>query len=150
MLSFASNYPTDPVDVIIGDWMSEANMTGRAGSKIDSTGDSYEPTFLEALIPALPHIGQHNIKVAVNAGATDTEKLYIVVKKLVQERQLDLKVAWISGDEVLPAVKKAQAEGTSNFENVCTGETLNEWKFEPIYAQAYLGEQSVAPRLDMF
>lgn len=122
--------------------MSEANMTSRGGSKVDAVGAAYEPTFLEALIPALPYIAKHNIKVAVNAGASDTEKLFVVVEKLLEDRNLKLKVAWISGDEVLPAVKRARKKGESEFENVCTGEKLKDWKFEPIYAQAYLGKQT--------
>jgi Acyclic terpene utilisation family protein AtuA len=142
MLSFASNYPSDPVDVIIGDWMSEANMTSRGGSKFDAVGEAYEPTFLEALIPALPYIAKYNIKVAVNAGASDTEKLFVKVEKLLEERNLGLKVAWISGDEVLPAVRRARKKGESDFENVYTGEKLADWQFDPIYAQAYLGESA--------
>lgn len=111
MLSFASNYPTDPVDIIIGDWMSEANMTSRGGSKFDAVGEAYQPTFLEALIPALPYIAKYKIKVAVNAGASDTEKLFVKVEKLLEERNLGLKAAWISGDEVLPAVRRARRKG---------------------------------------
>jgi hypothetical protein len=147
MHTLASNYENDPIDVIIGDWMSEANMTARAWSKTDAVGEAYEATFLEALIPALPHIAKHRIKVAVNAGASDTKKLYEIVTKLVKERGLDLSCAWISGDEVLPAVLKAKEEGKSKFENVYTGEMLDEWKFEPIYAQAYLGGLGIAAAL---
>ncbi|KAE9994090.1 hypothetical protein EG327_001488 [Venturia inaequalis] len=145
MLSFASNYPNDPVDVIVGDWMSEANMTSRGGSKFDTVGEAaYEPSFLEALIPALPYIAKYKIKVAVNAGASDTEKLFVKVEELLEERSLGLKVAWISGDEVLPAVRSARKRGESLFENVCTGEKLADWHFDPIYAQAYLGGLGIA------
>ena len=63
---------------------------------------------------------------------------------MVQSKNLDLKVAWISGDEVLPALQKAREEGKSKFENICTGEVLDDWKFEPIYAQAYLGGLGIA------
>lgn len=35
MAMLAANYPTDPIDVIMGDWMSEANMTSRAAMKSD-------------------------------------------------------------------------------------------------------------------
>lgn len=151
MADFAANYPNDPVDVIMGDWMSEANMTSRAASKTASqavTGGfdipsnsskrpsdgtaAYEPTFLEALEPALVNIAKHGIKLAANAGASDTELLHNVVKKMVKDKGLDLKVAWISGDEVLPAVKQAQAGKRSKFENICTGELLEDWKFEPV------------------
>lgn len=62
---------------------------------------------------------------------------------MVRKQGLDLKVAWISGDEVLPAVQKAREQG-SQFENICTGELLDDWKFEPIYAQAYLGGMGIA------
>lgn len=164
MRMLAENWPNDPIDVLIGDWMSEANMTARAVSKIgkispshqrkgqvqpfSDDGEAYEPTFLEALDPALPYIAKHGIKVAVNAGASDTKQLHEVVQKMVKEKGLSLKVAWISGDEVFPAVQKAQASKESKFENICTGELLDEWKFEPLYAQAYLGGLGIAAALD--
>jgi hypothetical protein len=33
MTLLASNYENDPIDVLVGDWMSEGNMTGRANAK---------------------------------------------------------------------------------------------------------------------
>lgn len=56
-------------------------------------------------------------------------------------------MAWISGDEVLPAVKGAMASDKSTFKNIYTGETLDKWSFEPIYAQAYLGGLGIAAAL---
>ncbi|KXL46451.1 hypothetical protein M433DRAFT_88046 [Acidomyces richmondensis BFW] len=145
MKMLASNYPNDPVDVIMGDWMSEANMTSRSISKIDNPDiDAYEPTFLESLEPALPYIAKYGIKIAANAGASDTQKLHKVVTKMVKQGDLDLKVAYISGDEVLLAVQEAHRTGKSKFENICTGEILSNWKFQPIYAQAYLGGLGIA------
>lgn len=113
MAQLARNHPNDPVDVIIGDWMSEYNMTTRAANK-SATGTAtggeaqYEPTFLEALEPAIEDIAKHGIKVAVNAGASDTKLLHRVVTELVRGKGLGLKVAYISGDEVLPAIERAQ------------------------------------------
>jgi hypothetical protein len=148
MHSFASNHPNDPVDVIMGDWMSEMNMTGRAWSKTSNdAADSYEPSFLESLVPALPSIAKHKIKVVANAGATDTQKLHAIVQKLVKDQGLDLKVAWISGDEVLPQVLQGMKSGSSNFANICTDETLDQWEFKPTYAQAYLGGLGIAAAL---
>lgn len=62
----------------------------------------------------------------------------------MKDKALDLKVAWVSGDEVLPAVQHALETGQSQFENLYTGEVLKEWKFKPIYAQAYLGGLGIA------
>jgi hypothetical protein len=167
MTLLAKNYENDPIDVLVGDWMSEGNMTVRAGTKItgmsfsryqaaalfytvqvtDQTSgqiDAYEPTFLEALEPALPYIAKYRIKVAVNAGAADTQKLYEAVRNMVKAQGHNLSVAWISGDEVLPQLLELQRCGESPFENICTGENLDDWKFEPIYAQAYLGGLGIA------
>lgn len=56
-------------------------------------------------------------------------------------------MAWISGDEVLPAVEDALQSGRSDFTNIYTGEKLADWAFRPIYAQAYLGGMGVAAAL---
>ncbi|KAH7366576.1 hypothetical protein BKA66DRAFT_425122 [Pyrenochaeta sp. MPI-SDFR-AT-0127] len=144
MTLLASNYENDPIDILVGDWMSEGNMTGRANAKHNGQIDAYEPTFLEALEPALPYIAKHRIKVAVNAGASDTQKLHKVVAKMVKANGLDLSAAWISGDEVLPQLLEAQMRGESPFENICTGAKLDDWGFEPISAQAYLGGLGIA------
>ena len=149
ILSLARNYESDPVDLIIGDWMSEGNMTARAWAKTraDPADLAYEPTFLEAIIPALPLLAKHKIRVAVNAGASDPRGLAEIVRKMVKDQNLGLKVAWIEGDEVLPAVEKRIAEGKEKFENICTGEMLSDWKFKPISAQAYLGGLGIAEAL---
>lgn len=125
--------------------MSELNMATRGAQKSDEPNAvAYEATFVEALTPALADLARNRVKVAVNAGASDTKKLHEVVSKLVQEKGLDLKVSWISGDEVLPAILQAMDGKESVFENVYTGERLADWKFKPIYAQAYLGGLGVA------
>lgn len=159
MAAFARTYPSDPVDVIISDYMSEANMVVTAARKVDSSmattgetnplmaaGPAFEVSFLEALEPALPHLAKYGIKVAINAGASDTEGLYKVVCDMVQKKGLGskLKLAWISGDEVLPTVRSSLQSGDSTFKNIYTGEILSSWHFDPIYAQAYLGGLGIA------
>ncbi|KPI34557.1 uncharacterized protein AB675_7411 [Cyphellophora attinorum] len=145
MAAFAKAYPTDPVHVIISDYMSEANMVTAGARKVNSrrsketpadpwepVGPAFETSFLEALEPALEDLAKYNIKVAVNAGSSDTEGLYKVVLNMIAKKGLDIKVAWISGDEAWPAVEKSLKSGQSNFTNIYTGETLDTWKFKPI------------------
>jgi hypothetical protein len=115
--------------------------------KTDNAGDAYEPTFLESLGPALNDIAKYGIKVAVNAGASDTQLLHKVVTDMVKSKGLELKVAWISGDEVFPAVQRAIKEGKNTFENISTGAPLADWEHEPLYAQAYLGGIGIAAAL---
>ncbi|KAK5555127.1 hypothetical protein LTR46_006757 [Exophiala xenobiotica] len=155
--AFAKAYPTDPVDVIICDFMSEVNMQVAAGRKSEKQSSSasdpdsvlaavpaFETSFLEALEPALEDLAKYKIKVAANAGNADTETLYKIVCEMVQKKGLDIPVAWISGDEVLPAVNAALQDGSSKFKNIYTGATLSSWDFEPIYAHAYLGGLGIA------
>src|SRR5271169_6876314 len=135
MSQFAKAHPTDPIDVIISDYMSEGNMPVSAARKLassagatspgtilDVSGPAFEPSFLEALEPALEDLAKHGIKVAVNAGASDTEGLYNVVVEMIKKKGLDIKCAWISGDEVLPQVDASLKNGTSQFKNIYTGE----------------------------
>jgi hypothetical protein len=91
--------------------MSEANMASLASKKSLSSSPNdifYEPTFLEALSPALLNIHKHGIKVAVNAGASDTKGLSKAVEKMIREQALDGKVnvAWVEGDDILDIVKE--------------------------------------------
>lgn len=143
--------------------MSEANMTRQGATKATAAsyaagtgrpatselqGEYYfEPTFLEALEPALAYLARYGIRVAVNAGASDTKRLAEVVEGMVKKRGLEsqLKVAWVGGDEVpLSVIRKRMEERGEMFENICTGEKLRDWKFEPLYAQAYLGGLGIA------
>ena len=41
MTLLAAGYDNDPIDVLVGDWMSEANMTARANVKLNSKGYVY-------------------------------------------------------------------------------------------------------------
>lgn len=159
MATFAKRYPQDPVDVIISDYMSEANMVTSGARKVDAAGSSqsysdanplsltapaFEASFLEALEPALEDIAKYKIKIAANAGASDPEGLYRVVCDMIKQKGLEIPVAWISGDEVLPAVRSVLEDGSSGLKNIYTGEKLSDWNFEPIYAQAYLGGLGIA------
>ena len=159
MASFAKAYPTDPIDVIVSDYMSEVNMTIGAARKVDSAtltpdegnafvgaGPAFEASFLEALEPALSDIARYGVRVAANAGNADVQGLYGLVCAMVRKKGLEgtVKVAWISGDEVLPAITAGLRNGMSRFKNIYTGRELQEWDFEPIYAQAYLGGMGIA------
>jgi hypothetical protein len=65
------------------------------------------------------------------------------VKKIGLEGEL--RVAWVGGDEVpIELIKRRMEERGEAFENICTGEKLRDWKFEPLYAQAYLGGLGIA------
>ena len=143
-MSKAAN-SSEPIDILVGDWMSELNMPARAYS-IATEGDSaigYEPSFLEALGPALPVLASKGIKVAANAGCVATEALFEEVVKMVAEQGLadKISVAWVEGDVVTSTIKSSDP---ASLRSVCTGQSLAEWPFEPLFAQCYLGGWAIA------
>ncbi|ODV91153.1 hypothetical protein CANCADRAFT_117626 [Tortispora caseinolytica NRRL Y-17796] len=137
----------DKVDFIIGDWMSEYNMTSDAYKKVnDPNADCFEATFLEAFEPAIADLDKNGIKIAVDAGASDTKKLAEKVMELLKKYGSSMKVAWVEGDEVWDVVDSAMRAG-HEFTNLSTGEKLSKWDFKPFYAQCYLGGFGIAEAL---
>ncbi|KAH7024549.1 uncharacterized protein B0I36DRAFT_366488 [Microdochium trichocladiopsis] len=94
---------SDPdIDAVVGDWLSENVMTGYGAGKAQQDSAALAPmplserkktamyasTFLQCFEPAIEHIARNKTKVAVNAGASDTELLALVVRDMVQERAI--------------------------------------------------------------
>ncbi|KNG51966.1 duf1446 domain-containing protein [Stemphylium lycopersici] len=104
----------------------------------------YADTFIQCFEPAIPNLIKNKTKLAVNAGASDTELLAeVVVDMLKQQRAEHLKVAWIEGDDVTGQVNSLIKKG-EKFESLMHGKKLEEWGMEPICAQAYLGGLCIA------
>ncbi|KJR83825.1 uncharacterized protein SPSK_04103 [Sporothrix schenckii 1099-18] len=161
----------DPdVDAVVGDWLSENVMTGygagkarqRSANGLGNDDDAnekklpleermktaqYASTFLQCFEPAMHDLARNGTKLAVNAGASDTELLAEVVVDMVQKAGLDLKVAWVEGDDVTEAFLAMAADATSEIRSLTDGKTLAEWGHEPICAQAYLGSLGIAEAL---
>lgn len=146
----------EELDVITGDWMSEANMTLRGSDKRDklahattmSTGSAlvakgYEPYFLEEVDPAIPWLAKKGTKLAVNAGASDVHGLAVAVKALIQKHGVDLKVGVVDGDDVTDAVLDLYKKGEP-FYNLPANKPIQEWGYEPVCAQCYLGGTGIA------
>lgn len=118
---FAELARDEDVHFIVGDWMSEYNMTQRGSSKVQTPLDcAYEPTFIESITPALDSLSRNHIKVAVNAGASDTRRLCQDLLAIIDSKGLDLNVAYVEGDEVLDVVQTAQQSGQI-MRNLTTG-----------------------------
>lgn len=134
------------IDCIIGDWLSECTMTLHGAQKVENEAlrksgklteepqGLFDPTFMDNLIPALPYLKSKSIKVAVNAGASDTEMLARIVEEEVKRQGIDLKVGWVSGDEVTDTVKRLYENGEV-FPSLMNGKPLKEWGHDILCAQ---------------
>ncbi|PVH71268.1 DUF1446-domain-containing protein [Cadophora sp. DSE1049] len=126
-------------------WHGAAKSAILAKGGSDNRPGLYDPSFMANLTPALPLLAEKGIKLAVNAGASDTEMLASIVQAKIRELGLQgrLKVAWIQGDEVLDVVNRL-LKGGEKFANICFGGELKDWGFEPVAAQCYLGGAGIA------
>jgi hypothetical protein len=138
----------EPIDVFVGDWMSELNMPAKAYAITqDPSAIGYELSFIEALEPAIESLAKKNQKLIANAGTVATKQLFDRVVELITTRNLDMTVAWIEGDIVMKNVKAAIENG-EELKSVCTGMPLKQWPHEPLFAQCYLGSAAVVKALD--
>lgn len=134
------------VDCIIGDWLSECTMTlhgaekqkneqlRKEGKLTEAAQGLFDPTFMDNLSPALTYCQSNSVKIAVNAGASDTELLAKLVEDEVKKQGLNLKVGWIAGDEVTETVKRLYENG-EEFTSLMNGQSLKDWGHDIVAAQ---------------
>jgi len=106
-------------------------------------GAMFAENFIDCFKPAISHLYHSKVKLAVNAGASDTEILAKYVKKMCEDEGCPMDVAWVEGDEVTEQVRRMMDEG-ERFESLMHGQDLKEWGLEPLCAQAYLGGLGIA------
>ncbi|KAJ4366146.1 hypothetical protein N0V83_007781 [Neocucurbitaria cava] len=141
----------DPsIHVLFGDWISEISMTFRGNERASRAPDAeqaaYEMSFISALKPAIKDITKNKQKVAVNAGSCDPEAMAKVVQQLVKEQGTNLKVSWVTGDDVTTQFTDMLKSG-ANFDSLPSDTPIDQWDVEPVCAQAYLGGVGVAEAL---
>jgi hypothetical protein len=148
----------EDVDVIVGDWLSELTMTIHGTGKVrnqerfggrDLSWDEqvqnamFAENFLDCFEPAIDDLAKKGIKLAVNAGASDTEILAKIVQQKIRDRGHDMKVAWVEGDDVTGAVKAMMEKG-EEFRSLMHNKSVKEWGLDPVCAQCYLGGLGIA------
>ncbi len=135
-----------PIDVLTGDYLAELTMAILYGQKMKrNTG--YVATFLKQVKQVLQPCMEKNIKIVSNAGGLNPSAMADAVKEIAKELGLDVKVAYIDGDDLAPRMQELQAEG-ENFSNMDTGVNLADSKNTLLTANAYLGAWGIKEALD--
>jgi hypothetical protein len=136
-----------PIDVLTGDYLAELTMLilWRGRQKAPDTG--YARTFLKQARDILQPCVDRGIKVVVNAGGLNPAGLADAVRELAVELGLDLTVASVAGDDLLPRLDDLRERG-HGLPHIDTGADLAELPVPPITANAYLGGWGIADALD--
>lgn len=131
----------DDLDYLVSDYLAEITMALLARARAKDPEAGFVPDAIAALKPYLAEISERGIKVVTNAGALNPAACAAAFEEAVKEAGLDLKVAAVEGDDVLPKLDELVAAGAKD---MFTGEPL---PADVSTMNAYLGARPIATAL---
>jgi len=137
-----------PIDVLTGDYLAELTMAILYSQKLQRGEDKgYVGTFLKQIKEVAKSCKEKKIKIISNAGGLNPKSMASEIKKILDEQSIDMKVAYIDGDDLLPRMEDLTKEGEV-FENIDKNIPLNDSGFSTLTANAYLGAWGIKEALD--
>jgi hypothetical protein len=131
-----------PIDVLTGDYLAELTMLILWKARRKDPGLGYATTFLRQMEDVLGTCLERGVKVVANAGGLNPQGLAARIAELSP----GARVAYLTGDDLAPAIKDLQAEG-HEFTNLDTGVPLAKAELPVVTANAYLGGWGIAAAL---
>jgi hypothetical protein len=137
-----------PIDVLTGDYLAELTMAILFNQRMQRGEDKgYVGTFLKQVKEVSQSCKDKNIKIVTNAGGLNPSSMAIEIEKILKELSIDLKVAYIDGDDLMPRITELNNEGEL-FNNIDKKIPLNESGCQTLTANAYLGAWGIKEALD--
>ncbi|MCW2778224.1 MAG: hypothetical protein JWN17_1949 [Frankiales bacterium] len=136
----------DPVDVAFGDYLAEVTLAALAARRARDPERAFVEQAVEQLRPHLVALAERGTKVVTNAGGFSPAGMAAALREAAAAAGADLRVAHVSGDDVLPHLADHAAAGHL-LEHLETGEPLSSWSVPPLAANAYLGGWGIAAAL---
>jgi len=148
-LSIAKKMVEDgPIDVLTGDYLAELTMTILYNQKM-KRGENlgYVGTFLKQFRDVAKLCDDQKIKIVSNAGGLNPASMAAEVENIIKELNLDLKVAYIDGDDLMPRLDELSSSG-EKLKNIDKNNDLFSYEKKPLTANAYLGAWGIKEALD--
>ena len=137
-----------PIDVLTGDYLAELTMAILFNQRMQRGEDKgYVGTFLKQVKEVAQSCKDKNIKIVTNAGGLNPSSMALEIEKILKELSIDLKVAYIDGDDLMPRITELNNEGEL-FNNIDKKIPLNESGYQTLTANAYLGAWGIKEALD--
>ena len=138
-----------PIDVLTGDYLAELTMAILYNQKLQRGEDKgYVGTFLKQLKEVATTCKEKNIKIISNAGGLNPESMAKEVVSILAEIDVDAKVAYIDGDNLIDELDQLQTQGEP-FENIDRKIPLSESGCKVLTANTYLGCWGIKEALDL-
>ncbi|MDN8248368.1 acyclic terpene utilization AtuA family protein [Acinetobacter baumannii] len=132
------------INYLVFDYLSEITMSIMAKAKMVEPKHGYALDFVSRVMaPLLKKIAEKKIKVISNAGGVNPLACRDALQKIIKEYGLDLKVAVVLGDDLLPKHEQLKSQ---NIQEMFSGEALPE---QMASSNAYLGAVAIRDALDL-
>ena len=137
-----------PIDVLTGDYLAELTMTILYNQRMQRGEDhGYVGTFLKQFKDVALACQERGIKIVTNAGGLNPVSMAAKVEEIVEELGLNLKVAYIDGDDLIPRLDELNEEGEL-LKNMEKDIPLVGYEKKPVTANAYFGAWGIKEALD--
>jgi hypothetical protein len=136
-----------PIDVVTGDYLAELTMLILWRGRQRDPDGGYARTFLSQMRELAAPCADRGIRVVVNAGGLAPAALADALRELVAEVGVDLRVAHVEGDDLVPRLEDLAAAGVP-VTDLATGTPLTDAPLPLLTANAYLGGWGIATALD--
>ncbi|HCA5037415.1 TPA: DUF1446 domain-containing protein [Acinetobacter baumannii] len=132
------------INYLVFDYLSEITMSIMAKAKMVEPRHGYALDFVSRVMaPLLKKIAEKKIKVISNAGGVNPLACRDALQKIIKEYGLDLKVALVLGDDLLPKHEQLKSQ---NIQEMFSGEALPE---QVASSNAYLGAVAIRDALEL-
>jgi hypothetical protein len=134
-----------PIDVLTGDWLAELTMLILARTRAKRPNGGYARTFVAQMEEVMGSCLDRGIKVVSNAGGLDPGGCAEAVAEVAQKLGLHPKIAYVSGDDLMPRIEDVIAAGQlGHFESDAPIEDAKAF----LTANAYLGCWGIVEALE--
>jgi len=137
-----------PLDVLTGDYLAELTMAILFNQKLQRGEDKgYVGTFLKQVKAVAETCKEKNIKIVTNAGGLNPASMANEIEKILEELGVSLKVAYITGDDLMPRMDALIKDGET-FSNIDRQVPIKDSGCQTLTANAYLGAWGIKEALD--
>ena len=137
-----------PLDVLTGDYLAELTMAILFNQKLQRGEDKgYVGTFLKQVKAVAETCKEKNIKIVTNAGGLNPASMANEIEKILGELGVSLKVAYITGDDLMPRMDALIKDGEA-FSNIDRQIPIKDSGCQTLTANAYLGAWGIKEALD--
>lgn len=130
------------LDYLVLECLAERTIALAQQRKLADPKLGYDPLLLRRIEPLLPILVSNNITLITNMGAANPLAAAQKIQELAQSLQLNIKIAAVSGDDVLDKIQPKK----NQFTVLETGENLASYSL--LSANAYLGVDGILDALN--